>query len=79
MTVFTSQKLNKMKKRFIILIDFSEYSRNLIKYACDWSKCCKLPQKEYVLKMEKIVTLKRIKHEEITIQPSSDSWDFKVL
>ena len=27
-----------MKKRFIILIDFSEYSRNLIKYACNWSK-----------------------------------------
>lgn len=27
-----------MKKRFIILIDFSEYSGNLIKYACDWGK-----------------------------------------
>lgn len=27
-----------MKKRFIILIDFSEYSGNLVKYACDWSK-----------------------------------------
>jgi len=27
-----------MKKRFIILIDFSEYSSNLIKYAYDWSK-----------------------------------------
>ncbi|MBU2492349.1 MAG: universal stress protein [Bacteroidetes bacterium] len=27
-----------MTKRFIILIDFSEYSSNLIKYACDWSK-----------------------------------------
>jgi len=27
-----------MKKRFILLIDFSEYSSNLIKYACDWSK-----------------------------------------
>lgn len=27
-----------MKKRFIILIDFSEYSSNLIKYACDWSQ-----------------------------------------
>lgn len=27
-----------MKKRFIILIDFSEYSSNLIKYACAWSK-----------------------------------------
>lgn len=27
-----------MKKRFILLIDFSEYSGNLIKYACDWSK-----------------------------------------
>lgn len=27
-----------MKKRFIILIDFSEYSGNLLKYACDWSK-----------------------------------------
>ncbi|MDT7829903.1 universal stress protein [Pricia sp. S334] len=27
-----------MNKRFIVLIDFSEYSSNLIKYACDWSK-----------------------------------------
>ena len=27
-----------MKKRFIILIDFSEYSGNLLKYAYDWSK-----------------------------------------
>jgi len=27
-----------MKKRFIILIDFSEYSGNLVKYACDWSQ-----------------------------------------
>lgn len=27
-----------MKKRFILLIDFSEYSGNLIKYACQWSK-----------------------------------------
>ncbi|MBW3469032.1 universal stress protein [Arthrospiribacter ruber] len=27
-----------MKNRFIILIDFSEYSGNLIKYACSWSK-----------------------------------------
>lgn len=27
-----------MKKRFILLIDFSEYSGNLIKYACDWAK-----------------------------------------
>lgn len=27
-----------MKKRFIILIDFSEYSDNLIRYACEWSK-----------------------------------------
>ncbi|MDX1365725.1 MAG: universal stress protein [Arenibacter latericius] len=27
-----------MKKRFIVLIDFSEYSSDLIKYACDWSK-----------------------------------------
>lgn len=27
-----------MKNRFILLIDFSEYSSNLIKYACDWSK-----------------------------------------
>lgn len=27
-----------MTKRFIILIDFSEYSNNLIKYACDWNK-----------------------------------------
>lgn len=26
-----------MKKRFILLIDFSEYSNNLIKYAYDWS------------------------------------------
>ncbi|MBN1971124.1 MAG: universal stress protein [Bacteroidales bacterium] len=25
-----------MRKRFIILIDFSEYSGNLIRYACDW-------------------------------------------
>lgn len=28
----------KMTKRFIVLIDFSEYSSNLIKYACDWNK-----------------------------------------
>lgn len=27
-----------MRKRFILLIDFSEYSSNLIKYASDWSK-----------------------------------------
>jgi hypothetical protein len=27
-----------MKKRFIVLIDFSEYSRNLIKYAYEWSE-----------------------------------------
>lgn len=27
-----------MKKRFILLIDFSEYSVNLLKYAYDWSK-----------------------------------------
>lgn len=27
-----------MKKRFIVLIDFSEYSANLLKYAFDWSK-----------------------------------------
>ncbi|KEY19019.1 universal stress protein [Kaistella antarctica] len=27
-----------MKKRFIILVDFSEYTSNLIRYACDWSK-----------------------------------------
>lgn len=27
-----------MKNRFIILVDFSEYSSNLIKYACDWAK-----------------------------------------
>lgn len=27
-----------MKNRFIILIDFSEYSSNLIKYACSWSE-----------------------------------------
>jgi len=26
----------RMKKRFIILVDFSEYSANLIRYACDW-------------------------------------------
>ena len=34
----TYQNLKTMKKRFIILIDFSEYSGNLIRYACDWSK-----------------------------------------
>ena len=27
-----------MRKRFILLIDFSEYSNNLIKYATDWSE-----------------------------------------
>ncbi|NHE57616.1 universal stress protein [Cyclobacterium plantarum] len=27
-----------MKKRFIILIDFSIYSNNLIRYACEWGK-----------------------------------------
>lgn len=27
-----------MRKRFILLIDFSEYSSNLIKYAYEWSK-----------------------------------------
>ncbi|RPD98708.1 universal stress protein [Aureibaculum marinum] len=27
-----------MRKRFILLVDFSEYSTNLIKYAYDWSK-----------------------------------------
>lgn len=27
-----------MKKRFIILIDLSEYSNNLIKYACHWGQ-----------------------------------------
>jgi len=27
-----------MKKRLILLIDFSDYSGNLIKYACDWGK-----------------------------------------
>ena len=27
-----------MKKRFILLIDFSEYSANLVKFAFDWSK-----------------------------------------
>lgn len=27
-----------MNKRFIVLIDFSEYSSHLIKYACDWSQ-----------------------------------------
>ncbi|HNP18461.1 MAG TPA: universal stress protein [Fulvivirga sp.] len=27
-----------MKKRFILLIDLSEYSGNLIQYACNWSK-----------------------------------------
>lgn len=26
-----------MTKRFIILVDFSEYSTNLMKFACDWS------------------------------------------
>ncbi|MDP2162116.1 MAG: universal stress protein [Flavobacterium sp.] len=26
-----------MKKRFIVLVDFSEYSKNLIKFACEWS------------------------------------------
>lgn len=26
-----------MKKRFIILVDFSEYSSNLIKFASDWA------------------------------------------
>lgn len=28
-----------MKKRFIVLIDLSDYSRNLLKYAYDWSLC----------------------------------------
>lgn len=27
-----------MNKRFIVLIDFSEYSSDLIKYACNWSQ-----------------------------------------
>lgn len=27
-----------MKRRFIILVDFSPYSENLIRYACDWSR-----------------------------------------
>lgn len=27
-----------MKKRFIVLVDFSAYSENLLKYACDWSQ-----------------------------------------
>lgn len=27
-----------MKKRFVLLIDFSKYSKNLVHYACDWSK-----------------------------------------
>ncbi len=27
-----------MKKRFIILVDFSDYSGNLIRFACEWSK-----------------------------------------
>jgi nucleotide-binding universal stress UspA family protein len=27
-----------MKKRFIVLIDFSKYSSNLIRYACDWGQ-----------------------------------------
>ncbi len=27
-----------MRKRFILLIDFSEYSKNLIQYAYDWSR-----------------------------------------
>lgn len=26
-----------MRKRFIVLIDFSKYSKNLIEYACDWA------------------------------------------
>ena len=26
-----------MKKRFLVLIDFSDYSANLLKYACDWA------------------------------------------
>ena len=34
----TKQNHRKMKKRFIILIDFSDYSGNLIRYACDWGK-----------------------------------------
>lgn len=34
----TQQNSIDMTKRFIILIDFSEYSSNLIKYAYDWSK-----------------------------------------
>ena len=29
--------------------------------------------------MEKIVTSKRIKHEENTIQSSSDFWDFEII
>lgn len=29
-----------MRKRFILLIDFSEYSSHLISYAADWSKEC---------------------------------------
>jgi hypothetical protein len=40
---------------------------------------CKLPQKEYVLKIEKTVTLKRINNEENKIQSSSDCWHFEVL
>jgi nucleotide-binding universal stress UspA family protein len=30
-----------MNKRFIVLTDFSSYSRSLIKYACDWSRQAK--------------------------------------
>jgi nucleotide-binding universal stress UspA family protein len=30
-----------MKKRFIVLVDFSEYSRNLVKFAGEWGKVLK--------------------------------------
>ncbi len=46
---------------------------------CSFLWCCKLPQKEYVLKIEKTVTLKRINNEENKIQSSSDCWHFEVL
>lgn len=41
-----------MKKRFILLIDFSEYSKNLIRYATDW---CKQVNAELVLVHQTVV------------------------
>lgn len=41
-----------MKKRFIILVDFSEHSSNLIKYASDW---CKQVDAEILLLHQTIV------------------------